>query len=77
MQAPNALFDELITIGLASRKVSRDPDVRWARALLWALRPQIPERLYEAAQLVASERGDLIETAWLRLEGSATELGLL
>jgi len=26
---------------------------------------------------VASERGDLIETAWLRLEGSATELGLL
>jgi len=78
VQAPNVLFDELVTIGLASRKVSRDPDVRWARALLWALGPRIPERLYEAAQLVASERGrDLIETAWRRLEGYATELGLL
>lgn len=73
---PRASLLALQSLAWADRGPSTDEDVRWARALLWALGRPRPEHLLEAATLVLGGRSrEVAETCWLRLEPFVREAG--
>lgn len=77
-RGPLESFRALQALAWSDRGPSTDEDVRWARALLWALGRPRSEHLLEAATLVLGGRArDVSQTCWLRLEPFVRDAGVL
>ncbi|MBL8920976.1 MAG: hypothetical protein JNJ54_19085 [Myxococcaceae bacterium] len=76
--APLDTLRSLQAVAWSYRGPPADDEVRWARALLWALGRPRPEHVLEAATLVLGERSrDAAMTCWLRLEPLVCDAGAL
>jgi hypothetical protein len=76
--APVDVFEALRLPAWADRGPADRDEVRWARALLWALGRPRPEHLLEAAELVMTgQPRDVAETCWLRIEAFARDSDVL